>query len=118
MKRSLGALGALVLLGGLLLGSSHATGAQAPDYCPAGQAPHYVYGFAALRANIGTAMGDPLTCEYPDPAGTGDVHQETTTGHAFWHKRTNMPTFTDGREHWARTGRGWITWTSSSTEPP
>ena len=92
--------------------------AQGNTFCPAGQSPHYNAGFADLKAHIGDAMGDPLTCEYPDPNGTGDIHQDTTTGLAFWRKSTNTPTFTDGFNHWGLTTQGWVTWTGSSVDPP
>ncbi len=63
-------------------------------------------------------MGTPTTCEYADPAGTGDVHQDTTTGLAFWRKSTNTPTFTNGFDHWALTEQGITYWTGSTVDPP
>jgi hypothetical protein len=75
-------------------------------------------GFAALSDQLGPTMGDPTTCEYPDPAGTGDVEQNTTTGLAFWRKSTNTPTFTNGFDHWARTPAGVTRWTGTSVDPP
>ena len=86
--------------------------------CQPGEAPHFTFGFADLKAQIGDDMGTPLTCEFPDPRGTGDVHQRTTTGLAFWRKSTNTPTFTDGFDHWAETPNGWVTWTGASVDPP
>ncbi len=72
--------------------------------CPPGQVPRFVFGFAELQARLGPAiMGFPLTCEFADPNGTGDVLQLPTQGLAFWRKRTNTPTFTDGATHWALT---------------
>src|SRR5262249_36337290 len=55
--------------------------------------------------------------EFADPNGTGDVHQTTTTGLAFWRKSTNTPTFTNGWEHWAHSSRGWLCWTGQSIDP-
>jgi hypothetical protein len=107
----------LALLGSVVLGPLPVA-AQSSTFCPAGQSPHYAAGFADLKAHIGDAMGDPLTCEYPDPNGTGDIHQDTTTGLAFWRKSTNTPTFTDGFNHWGLTAQGWVTWTGSSVDPP
>lgn len=78
----------------------------------------YQAGFAALKAAVGDPMGDPVTCEYPDPSGTGDVEQRTTTGLAFWRKSTNTPTFTNGSEHWGLTASGLVTWAGSSIDPP
>ena len=86
--------------------------------CLAGDAPRYVFGFADLKAYLGDAMGDPLTCEFADPNGTGDVHQQTSRGLAFWRKSTNTPTFTDGWDHWGRTEAGWVAWTGDSIDPP
>ena len=114
MRRS---LVVLALLGSVVLGPLPVA-AQSSTFCPAGQSPHFEAGFADLKARIGDAMGDPLTCEYPDPNGTGDIHQDTTTGLAFWRKSTNTPTFTDGFNHWGHTAQGWATWTGSSVDPP
>src|SRR4051794_31381099 len=44
--------------------------------CAPGEAPRYVFGFADLKAQIGDAMGDPVTCEFPDPNGTGESTSE------------------------------------------
>ncbi|MGI9147729.1 MAG: hypothetical protein ACR2IK_14450 [Chloroflexota bacterium] len=77
-----------------------------------------MFGFADLRAQIGDPMGDPVTCEFSDPSGTGDIHQRTTTGLAFWRKSTNTPTFTNGFDHWAQTPMGRVTWTGASVDPP
>jgi hypothetical protein len=92
--------------------------AQAEDQCAPGQAPTFAAGFADLKSHIGTAMGSPTTCEFPDPNGSGDVHQQTSAGLAFWRKSTNTPTFTDGWQHWGHTPQGWVTWTGSSIDPP
>src|ERR1043166_3829757 len=92
--------------------------AQTAQGCQPGEAPHYTFGFADLKAQIGDPMGDPLTCEFSDPNGTGDVHQRTSTGLAFWRKSTNTPTFTNGFDHWAQTPGGWVTWTGASVDPP
>ena len=59
------------------LGVSHflADSASAQDpvdnnFCPPGQEPAFVLGFADLREAVGKVMGDPLTCEYNDPKGS------------------------------------------------
>lgn len=85
--------------------------------CAPGQTARYVFGFAELNRFIGRAMGDPSTCEFADPGGTGDVHQSTSNGLAFWRKTTNTPTFTDGFNHWGHTPQGWAYWTGSSIDP-
>jgi hypothetical protein len=92
--------------------------AQSNNRCPPGQLPQFVFGFADLRARIGSAMGNAETCEFADPNGTGDVHQRTNTGLAFWRKSTNTPTFTDGYNHWTLTASGLVTWTGASIDPP
>ena len=86
-------------------------------HCLPGQSPQFVLGFADMQAMLGDAMGQPVTCEFPDPNGTGDVHQQTTTGLSFWRKSTNTPTFTNGSEHWGNTPTGWVYWMGSSIDP-
>ena len=78
----------------------------------------FVFGFAALKGLLGATMGDPATCEYADPNGSGDTLQNTTTGLAFWRKSTNTPTFTDGWNHWGLTPVGLISWSGPSIDPP
>jgi len=90
----------------------------AGNHCGAGVTPRFTFGFADLKARLGDAMGEPLTCEFADPNGTGDVHQQTTRGLAFWRKDTNTPTFTNGSEHWGRTPAGWVEWSGTSIDPP
>src|ERR687886_1012176 len=99
-----------VLLATLVLVPAPTAAAQAAQGCQPGQAPQFTFGFAELKAHIGEAMGEPVTCEFSDPNGTGDVHQRTTTGLAFWRKSTNTPSFTNGFEHWAHSERGWLYW--------
>lgn len=108
---------ALAVVGLALITAPRPALAAAPG-CQAGQAPSFVLGFATLRQHVGPAMGEAVTCEFPDPNGTGDVHQQTTTGLAFWRKATNTPTFTDGYRHWAWTPEGLVAWTGDSVDPP
>ena len=86
--------------------------------CGAGQTPRFSLGFAGLKAQLGDVLGDPTTCEFADPNGSGDMLQQTTRGLAFWRKSSNTPTFTNGSDHWALTPAGWVTWTGSSIDPP
>ncbi|HYW88750.1 MAG TPA: hypothetical protein VFB50_13325, partial [Chloroflexota bacterium] len=86
--------------------------------CAPGVSPRFVLGFAELKTRLGDTMGEPLTCEFADPSGSGDMHQLTTSGLAFWRKSTNTPTFTNGSQHWGRTATGWVEWTGTSTDPP
>src|SRR5919202_1053151 len=107
-----------ILAAALAIPAALPVSAQAANFCQPGQQPRYVFGFADLQARLGDWMGSPLTCEFPDPNGTGDVHQRTTKGLAFWRKRTNTPTFTNGSEHWALTASGPVYWTGPSVDPP
>jgi len=86
--------------------------------CAAGTTPQFTLGFADLKTRLGDTMGEPLTCEFADPNGSGDMHQLTSKGLAFWRKSTNTPTFTNGSEHWGRTATGWVEWSSASIDPP
>jgi hypothetical protein len=86
--------------------------------CGSGQAPAFSLGFAGLKAYLGDVLGDPTTCEFADPNGSGDMLQQTTNGLAFWRKSSNTPTFTNGSAHWALTPAGWVQWTGASVDPP
>jgi predicted metalloprotease len=112
----LSSLFALVVLAAVLPVS--VASAATTNRCPPGQNPLYVSGFASLRAELGDQMGQPVTCEFADPNATGDVHQQTTRGLAFWRKRTNTPTFTNGYDHWALSGGRTVHWTGATIDPP
>jgi hypothetical protein len=101
-------------------GPAPTPGVAAPssNRCGSGQAPKFTLGFAGLKAHLGDVFGEPTTCEFADPNGSGDVLQQTTRGLAFWRKKSNTPTFTNGNDHWALTSAGWVTWTGSSIDPP
>ena len=90
---------------------------QAAPFCRPGEAPQFTFGFAALKEQIGAAMGDPIECAHPNDAN-GDVLQHTTAGLSFWRKATNTPTFTNGWEHWGLTPSGMAYWTGESIDPP
>jgi len=94
----------------MTLTASTAASATPADRCSAGQSPHFTFGFANLQTALGDQMGGAITCEFADPNGTGDVHQQTTKGLAFWRKRSNTPTFTNGYDHWALTTAGLVHW--------
>lgn len=108
---------ALVLVA--LLGIVQPAAAQTlpPSSCPPGASPSFQLGFAALKAEVGEAMGQPIECERANPEN-GDTLQRTTTGLAFYRKSTNTPTFTDGYRHWALTPAGLVPWTGASVDPP
>jgi len=106
------------LVAGLLLvatGSAPAALAQAAPHCDPGQSPEFVFGFADLKAEIGDVMGNPVSCQYADPNGTGDTLQDTSTGLAFWRKSINTPTFTNGATYWALVDIGLVSWTGPGT---
>lgn len=66
-------------------------------------------------------MGEPTSCEYADPNGSGDTLQTTSTGLAFWRKSTNTPTFTNGLGHFALTPASPLTvvhWETAAIDPP
>jgi hypothetical protein len=62
-------------------------------------------------------MGAPVTCEFVDPSGSGDVIQETTLGLAIRRQGTLMSLFTDGNQHWALAADALLTWTGESIDP-
>jgi hypothetical protein len=112
--RTFGLLGVVLVV----LVSSVPGSAQTAPHCDAGPGPSFVFGFADLKARLGGTMGDPVSCEYADPNGTGDTLQDTSTGLAFWRKATNTPTFTDGWNHWGLTDVGLVAWTGTAIDPP
>jgi hypothetical protein len=91
--------------------------AQATAFCRPGEVPAFTFGFAALKIQLGPAMGDPVECAHPNDSN-GDVLQNTTTGLSFWRKSTNTPTFTDGYRHWGLTPSGMVAWVGSDIDPP
>jgi hypothetical protein len=92
--------------------------AQEDNYCAPEQAPAYASGFAELKAYVGEPMGDPVTCEYADPDGTGNVLQQTTTGTALWRAGTSTSIFTAGSDHWAVMASGQVSWSGPDLDPP
>ena len=115
--RSLPAILAIAMLG-LWCALVPAAEAQSAPHCAPDRSPQFVFGFASLKGQLEDAMGDPASCEYADPNGTGDTLQDTSRGLAFWRKSTNTPTFTDGGTHWALADTGLVTWTGASIDPP
>jgi hypothetical protein len=107
------------LLGGVVA-SAQTVG---PDFCAPGRRPAWRDGFATLNDWTGGIIGDPLTCEHPDPAGTGDVHVLTTQGLVYWRKSTNALSFTSnhgaGQGHWAVTNDArLLAWIGPDVDPP
>jgi hypothetical protein len=87
-------------------------------YCEAGQTPHFLFGLANLKQRLGDGMGDPVECEHLAGDGSGDTRQLTTRGLAYYRKQTNVPSFTNGNDHWALTDSGLQHWTGNSVDPP
>ncbi|MBI2756251.1 MAG: SGNH/GDSL hydrolase family protein [Chloroflexi bacterium] len=108
---------AACLLLSLIAGPAAAAPLRQFAWCAPGVTPAFAFGFAALRVHVGAAMGEPIECEHANPEN-GDTLQQTTTGLAFYRKRTNTPTFTDGQSHWALTTGGLETWQGSAVDPP
>jgi hypothetical protein len=79
--------------------------------------PTFLYGFAALKSQVGRAMGDPLECEHAIYIG-GDTRQQTTTGYAYYRPTVNVPAFTNGKDHWALTESGLEHWIGDVVDPP
>jgi hypothetical protein len=79
--------------------------------------PSFLYGFAALKLQIGAVMGEPLECEQAIHP-TGDTRQLTSTGLAYYRNGVNIPSFVDGLDHWALTERGLVHWIGDVVDPP
>ncbi len=79
--------------------------------------PSFLYGFAALNLQLGPAMGEPLECERAIHVN-GDTQQRTSVGYAYYRKVANIPTFTNGWDHWALTDRGLVHWEGDVVDPP
>lgn len=107
--RKLGWIALILLLPVLFLGA-----AQVETFCPPGQQPQFNYGFAFLKTQLGTSMGEPLECEHYD--AEGNAWQKTTTGQTFYLQKSNTSMFTAGNRHWAWTLAGLQQWTDDETE--
>jgi lipoprotein-anchoring transpeptidase ErfK/SrfK len=86
-------------------------------YCQPGQEPQFVLGIANLADQLGETMGEPLECEHLDQA-SGDVHQQTTTGLAFYLPGANTAGFTNGWRHWSLVDGQVTTWIGPDSAPP
>jgi hypothetical protein len=106
-----------LLIAIFLLSGPPMASAQGRAFCRPGESPQFRFGFAALKEQVGPAMGEPIECEHAN-ASNGDTLQQTTAGLAFYRKATNTPTFTDGFRHWGLTGSGLAYWEGSSVDPP
>jgi len=84
--------------------------------CNAAQ-PHFIGGIAALKAVLGSSMGEPVECERAT-SPQGDTQQKTTTGLAYYRKHLNLACFTTGWDHWALVNDGLVHWTGEAVDPP
>jgi hypothetical protein len=97
--------------------TKQAEAAPTAPYCQPGQTPAFANGFAALKQQIGSAMGNPTECEHA-ASGIGNTVQQTTAGLAAYNSLTNTDTFTDGWHHWALTSTGLVAWDGTEAQPP
>ncbi|HLZ28313.1 MAG TPA: hypothetical protein VKV73_13420 [Chloroflexota bacterium] len=79
--------------------------------------PTFVGGMAALRASLGTGMGEPLECERAVD-DQGDTQQKTTTGLAYYRSHVNVASFTTGWDHWGLKEGALVHWTGDPIDPP
>jgi hypothetical protein len=113
-------LGLIVVCGALASAGPLAqrmTMPQTMPQCDVGRWPEFNYGFAALRLDLGTDMGDAVECEHTLTA-SGDTDQQTTTGVAHYDRATNTPSFHQGTDNWALTLQGLVFWSGNSPEIP
>ncbi|MGE3269341.1 MAG: L,D-transpeptidase [Chloroflexota bacterium] len=104
------------ILTALLLTPSVAA-AQAAPFCAQGQAPQLGEQFSELQAWVGDRIGAPLECPHVD-AGSGDTHQQTANGLAYFQPDSQTAVFTDGWRHWALVDGRQVTWAGQSPTPP
>lgn len=80
--------------------------------------PRFIGGMALLRVALGSAMGDPLSCEAVIDS-EGNTQQTTTTGLAYHRKLLGVDAFTNGWDHWAvGPEQGLIHWSGDLIDPP
>lgn len=89
---------------------------KAAPYCPPGEAPTFVLGFAKLHQQLGDIMGQPLECEHLNPANR-DSLQQTSTGLAVYRPSPGQLSFTDGWRHWALSGSRLVSWEGDGPMP-
>jgi hypothetical protein len=63
-------------------------------------------------------MGNPTSCTYSDPSGSGDTLQTTDTGLAVYRAQSGAWTFTNGADRWALVGATVVHWTGDALDPP
>jgi hypothetical protein len=109
----------VVALAALAVLTPVAAAASAP-YCQPGEVPAFRFGFAALKLQLGTGMGDPIECEHD--VGGGNTWMKTTTGLAYYQSSTNTPnvivTISRQTYRWALAPSGVAFWQGNSADPP
>jgi hypothetical protein len=98
--------------------TSDSSPAQTAPYCQPGQKPQFALGFATLSTQLGKVMGNPVSCQYSDPGGSGDTLQATDTGLAVYRSTSGITSFTNGSDHWALVEGQVVHWTGDSLDPP
>jgi hypothetical protein len=79
--------------------------------------PRFIGGIAALKASLGSNMGDPVECERAT-SPQGDTQQKTSVGLAYYRKNLNLACFTTGWDHWCMGQGGLVQWSGDSIDPP
>jgi hypothetical protein len=79
--------------------------------------PQFSGGIAALKAALGSTMGEPVECERATNP-QGDTQQQTTTGLAYYRTNRNSACFTTGWDHWALVDGSLVHWSGHAVDPP
>jgi hypothetical protein len=79
--------------------------------------PRFLGSVAALKAQLGATMGEPVGCERQVDT-EGNTEQLTSTGLAYYRRRLNQAAFTTGWEHWALVDNRLVQWAGTEVEPP
>ncbi len=107
---------AAVAVGGVGAQPASRRQTSAPAVCNAAQ-PQFSGGIAALKAALGSSMGEPVECEHAT-SPQGDTQQKTTVGLAYYRENLNLACFTTGWDHWALVNGGLVHWTGDAVDPP
>jgi hypothetical protein len=113
-------VGVFVVCGAVVFAAPIAQRLTTPEtmpQCEVGKWPEFNFGFAALRLDLGAAMGDAVECEHATTA-LGDTDQLTTTGTAHYDRASNTPSFRHGGDNWALTLQGLVFWAGDDAAAP
>lgn len=102
--------------------------ASAASYCRTNEVPSFHFGFATLKAVLGSGMGQPIDCEHGQVGGSSSVTvQNTTAGMAYYVARSNTVAFIPDlggspqstHDTWALAPSGLLYfWQGNAAEPP